>query len=162
MLSRMNLFELTANNIAVYLKVQIAIDKLPPTLQKVVQEMIDTGKKPEITSDEFDMVVSTIADAIWPTDVEVCDEEELEMDAEIKAETIAFGNNLSARMKAVNMTLGTLAHETGLGEDFLGRVIRGEVYPTNKTIKLLANVLGVETAELVSEPVAQEDTTNAM
>ena len=60
----------------------------------------------------------------------------------------AFGNNLRKIRESKNLSQEALSHKMGTTPSQVGRIERGEINPTVSTIRVLAEALGLEIADL--------------
>jgi transcriptional regulator with XRE-family HTH domain len=59
------------------------------------------------------------------------------------AEIADFGREVRVRREALGMTLEALAHRTGLTQNYIGSIERGQRDPSLSTIEVLAKGLGI-------------------
>jgi transcriptional regulator with XRE-family HTH domain len=59
-----------------------------------------------------------------------------------------FGHEVRVRREALGMTLEALAHRTGLTQNYIGSIERGQRDPSLSTIEVLAKGLGILPGEL--------------
>jgi transcriptional regulator with XRE-family HTH domain len=67
-----------------------------------------------------------------------------------KSDSSDFGKLLKQRRVMISMTLYELGRAAGVSPSHLGRIERGERYPSARILKRLARPLGVEESELMA------------
>ena len=132
-------------------------------LQQSAVAMINAIVDPESDEDDRVLAQMTLADILFPnphnglqgTDLVECEaigaEDEEETRAELERmdrQEATFAERLRAEMKAKDITQVELAEKIGVGQSAIAMMLARECRPQRRTIRRLANALGVSCESL--------------
>jgi len=151
--------ELLAVNVRAYLEIKHAFDQCEAPIKEVVSDMIALCEDPEASAEDRTRALHTIVEALFPmlaTDfresVERSTKCEIAGRKVVAEEEASFAERVEALMKAKRMTQEELAQKSGVGQPAISNMLRRQCRPQRKTVRKLAEALGVESTELWPEP----------
>jgi lambda repressor-like predicted transcriptional regulator len=157
---------------SVFAKVMRQYRECSDQVQKVVDQMIEVLNAPESDDTERDMALSTLTEALFPDyDDEEGGDNVLGMELtetekacathqtdgpgsveELDRQEHAFAERLRAQMERRGITQTDLAEKTGVSQPAISQMLKRSCRPQIRTVRRLAEALGVSPEELWPSP----------
>jgi len=148
--------DLMKHNIRMFIAMESAFEQCEDVVKKVVHDMIEIYRDEESSSDEKEMAISTIMEAIYPSqsvdDLQAFNRRVKDdndgHNAEMIQEEEHFAEKLQALMTEKDMTQVQLAQATGVGQPAISNMVNRQSRPQKRTIVKIAAALQVEPSDL--------------
>ena len=131
-------------------------------LQDVVKQMCQIAEDPDVDVDDRESALITLTEALFPSshdgdlgiDISALRDEAAsgvltDPFAEIDEEDTVFGHNLKSLMSERGINQSDLANQIGVGQPAISMMLSRQCHPQRRTIKNLADALGVDPTELL-------------
>lgn len=143
-----------------FLRAYLACDE---PIRGVVRDMLEILSDDEADSDDRNMALITLGEALFPSrrsgamdiDLARSEKEDAERDPEMKriteemdSEEATFATNLAALMNQRGLTQKELAQRIGVGQSAISNMLARECRPQRRTILRLAEALDVDPERL--------------
>ncbi|MFN0056550.1 MAG: helix-turn-helix domain-containing protein [Planctomycetales bacterium] len=140
-----------------------AYSECSDAIQAVVREMLDIIASDSAEDDEREMAISTVREALFPSNRPGglgSDLEELEEDAkshipgyaellrQMDEEESTFADRVGSLMKDKSLTQEALANAIGVGQSAISMMLMRQSRPQKRTVVRIAEALGVTPSEL--------------
>jgi len=151
-------------NVEIFARIYQAYLECADDTQEAVRNMLAIVNAPDADSDEKEMALDTIVEALFPQydqkgeyglSLEDLDDDHFEDDSDTRAtresldrEEATFSENLARLMEEKGVSQIQLAEKASVGQPAISNMLKRNCRPQQRTVRKLAEALGVDAKEL--------------